>query len=147
MKRQSWHQYFMAIAKTVSTRSTCLRRQIGAVVVRDNQILSTGYNGSASGLEHCLDVGCIRDELNIPSGTDLSTCRAAHAEMNAICKAAKHGVPINDATLYTTTFPCSMCSKLIVNSGIKVIYYEEGYPDVFSLDILKNISILQFISK
>ena len=137
--RETWDEYFMKIAHQVSSRSTCLRRQIGAVIVKDHQILSTGYNGAPAKIEHCLDNGCIRNARNIESGTNLSYCYASHAEMNAICQAAKHGTCIKHSIIYTTTFPCSMCAKMIINSGIVKIIFKEGYPDELSEEILIHI--------
>jgi dCMP deaminase len=126
----------MDIASLVATRSTCLRRQVGAVIVKDKHILTTGYNGAPTGLPHCLDIGCMRDDLHIPSGTQHELCRAVHAEQNAICQAAQHGISLLDSTLYCTHQPCSICAKLIVNVGIKKIFYIHGYPDDMTKDLL-----------
>lgn len=119
----------MKMAQVVSERSTCLRRQVGAVIVKDKQLLSTGYNGSPTGLEHCGEVGCLRQKLNIPSGERTEICRAVHAEQNALVQAAKHGVEINGADLYTTVEPCVLCTKMIINAGIKRVIYANPYPD------------------
>ncbi|WP_290902673.1 dCMP deaminase family protein, partial [Ferroglobus sp.] len=116
--RPSLDEYFMEIAKVVAKRSTCLRQNVGAVIVKDKRILSTGYNGAPMGLPHCLDIGCLREELNVPSGERHELCRAVHAEQNAIIQAAVHGVSIKGATLYTTHQPCIMCAKMIINAGI-----------------------------
>ena len=140
-KRPSWDAYFMAIAKLAATRSTCLRRQVGAVIVRDKKILSTGYNGAPKELKHCLDIGCLREKLGIPSGERHELCRAAHAEQNAIVQAASFGVPIKNSIMYSTTHPCIMCTKLIINAGIKKIIIEDGYPDELAKDMLKEAKI------
>jgi len=127
--RPSWDEYFIEITRLVAKRSTCLRRQVGAVVVKDKNILATGYNGSPSGTAHCLDVGCLREQLQIPSGERHELCRGLHAEQNAIIQAAKHGTSIDGATLYCTTMPCIICSKMIINAGIRRVVYLEGYSD------------------
>jgi dCMP deaminase len=129
MARPSWDEYFMEIARLVVSRSTCLRRQVGAVIVKDKKILATGYNGAPSGLAHCIDVGCLRDTLGIPSGERHELCRGLHAEQNAIIQAAYHGVSINGATLYCTNFPCIICTKMLINAGITRVVYEGGYAD------------------
>jgi len=131
----------MEIATVVAKRSTCLRRQVGAILVRDRRILSTGYNGAPSGLEHCLIVGCKREQAQIPSGQRHEICRAVHAEQNAIVQAALAGSSIEGATCYTTVFPCSLCAKLLINCHIKAIYYGEGYPDELSLELLTEANI------
>ncbi len=136
--------YFMNIAKVVAKRSTCLRQNVGAVIVKDKRILSTGYNGAPTGLPHCLDIGCLREELNIASGERHELCRAVHAEQNAIIQAAVHGVSIAGATLYTTHQPCIMCAKMIINAKINKVVYGKKYPDERGLEFLKeaNIEIL-----
>lgn len=141
MARPSWDSYFMQIAKTVATRSTCLRRQTGAVIVRDKRILATGYNGAPSGIKHCDEVGCLRSELNIPSGERHELCRGLHAEQNAILQAALHGVSLKGAVIYTTHEPCSLCTKMIINVGIKKIVYAEPYPDKLSKMLLEEAGI------
>ncbi|SPF55992.1 Deoxycytidylate deaminase [Candidatus Desulfosporosinus infrequens] len=128
-KRPSWDSYFMQLALVVAGRSTCLRRQVGAVMVKDKQILSTGYNGSPAGLRHCDEVGCLRQSLSIPSGERHEICRAVHAEQNALVQAAKHGVAIAGADLYTTHQPCVLCTKLMINVGINRVIYTYSYPD------------------
>ena len=128
-KRPSWDSYFMQMAQVVAGRSTCLRRQVGAVMVKDKQILSTGYNGSPSGLQHCDEVGCLRQTLNVPSGERHEICRAVHAEQNALVQAAKHGVAIAGADLYVTHQPCVLCTKLMINVGIRRVVYTHSYPD------------------
>ncbi len=139
--RPSWDEYFMSVAELVSQRSTCLRRQVGAVIVKDKKILSTGYNGAPSGLPHCLDIGCLRTALKIPSGERHELCRAIHAEQNAIVQAASFGVSIRGATLYSTTYPCSLCSKMIINAGMVEIVVRDGYPDEMSIEMLAQAKI------
>jgi dCMP deaminase len=131
-RRPTWDEYFLQLARQAATRSTCMRRQVGAVLVRDKRVLATGYNGAPRGVAHCLEVGCLRDQLGIPSGERQELCRAIHAEQNAIIQAAVHGVGIEGATLYTTLHPCILCAKMIINAGITDIVYIEGYPDEFS---------------
>jgi dCMP deaminase len=139
--RPSWEEYFMSIAQLVAKRSTCLRRQVGAVIVKNNNILATGYNGTPSGISHCADVGCLRDQLKIPSGERHELCRGLHAEQNVIIQAAKHGVNIDGAVLYCTNSPCIICSKMIINAGIREIVYLDGYPDILAKDILAESGI------
>ena len=136
MTRPAWEQYFMDIACLVARRSTCRRRHVGAIVVRDKRILATGYNGAPSGLPHCLDIGCLREQLGIPSGERHELCRGLHAEQNVIIQAAYHGVCIKDATLYCTNLPCSICSKMLINAGIRAIKYKEGYADAMAEEML-----------
>ena len=139
--RPSWDEYFMSIAELAATRSTCLRRQVGAVIVKDKKILATGYNGAPSGLKHCLDIGCLREKLGIPSGERHELCRATHAEQNAIVQAALFGVSIKDGVLYSTTQPCILCTKLIINAGIKKIVIKDSYPDKMSKEMLKEAKV------
>lgn len=145
MKRPSWEEYFMEIAHLVAKRSTCLRRQVGAVLVKDKHLLATGYNGAPSGISHCLDIGCLREELRIPSGERHELCRGLHAEQNAIIQAAKHGINIDGSTLYCTTAPCVICAKMLINAGIQRIVYRHGYPDDLSLRLLRETG-LEFVS-
>jgi len=140
-KRPDLDDYFMEIAKVVSKRSTCLRQNVGAVIVRDKRILSTGYNGAPMGLPHCLDIGCLREQLNVPSGERHELCRAVHAEQNAIIQAAYHGVSIKGAILYTTHQPCIMCAKMIINAGIKKVIYGSEYADERGIEFLKEAGI------
>ncbi|MEL1133569.1 dCMP deaminase family protein [Desulfitobacterium sp. THU1] len=135
IERPGWDEYFMQMAQVVAGRSTCLRRQVGAVIVKDKQILSTGYNGSPSGLSHCAEKGCLRQQLGIPSGERAEICRAVHAEQNALVQAAKHGVVINGADIYTTVQPCVLCTKLLINAGIKRVFYLYPYPDSLALEL------------
>ncbi|MBN1842076.1 MAG: cytidine/deoxycytidylate deaminase family protein [Deltaproteobacteria bacterium] len=141
MSRPSWDEYFMDIAYLVSSRSTCCRRQVGAVLVRDKRVLATGYNGAPTGLPHCLDIGCLREELGVPSGERHELCRGLHAEQNVIIQAAYHGVSIKGATLYCTNLPCSICCKMLINAGINEIKYQDGYADTMSEDMLKVAGI------
>ena len=127
--RPSWDEYFMRLAYLVSTRATCTRRKVGAVIVKERRVLATGYNGPPKGLAHCDVTGCIREELNIPSGERHELCRGLHAEQNAIIQAAVHGVSIKGATIYVTNHPCVVCAKMIINAEIEEIVYAEGYPD------------------
>ena len=141
MGRPSWDEYFMKIAHVVAERSTCLRRQVGAVLVHGKRILTTGYNGAPSGLEHCEDVGCLRDTLNVPPGERHELCRGLHAEMNALLQAAIHGVSVRGASLYCTSSPCALCAKMLINVGIKKIYVDSEYPDKLAVEFLKNASV------
>ncbi len=125
----------------VAKRSTCLRRQVGAIIVKDKRILATGYNGAPSGLRHCEEVGCIREKEDIPSGQRHELCRGLHAEQNAIIQAAYHGISIKDSTLYCTNSPCVICAKMIINAGIKEVIYEEGYDDPLAMELLKEAGI------
>jgi dCMP deaminase len=131
----------MQLARQAATRSTCLRRQVGAVLVRGHRVLATGYNGAPRGVSHCVDVGCLRDELGIPSGERHELCRAIHAEQNAIIQAAVHGVPIDGATIYTTLHPCALCAKVLINAGIREIHFVEGYPDEFARSICEEAGV------
>ncbi len=137
-KRPDWEVYFLKIAQLASTRSTCIRRQVGAVLVKEKKILATGYNGVPSGIAHCTDTGCLRDEEGIPSGQRHELCRGLHAEQNAILQAAYHGVSIQGSILFCTNFPCVICSKMLINAGIRQIFYLEGYPDPLSETMLKE---------
>ena len=141
VRRPTWHEYFMNLARQAATRSTCLRRQVGAVLVRDKRVLATGYNGSPRGVAHCLDIGCLRDQLGIPSGERAELCRAIHAEQNAIIQAAVHGVGIEGATLYTTLHPCILCAKMLINCGVREIHYFEGYPDELSAAMIAEAGV------
>jgi len=139
--RPDWHTYFMRIADAVATRSTCLRRKVGAVLVRDRRILSTGYNGVPVHCEHCTESTCIRNLYNVPSGENHELCRGVHAEQNAIIQAATYGVAIHNAEIYVTTQPCVICAKMLINSGIARIYCSESYADPLSLTLLKEARI------
>lgn len=142
--RPDWDNYFLEITNVVKKRSTCLRRQVGALIVKDNHILATGYNGVPSKITHCSETGCLREQLNVPSGQRHELCRGLHAEQNAIIQAAHHGTSINGATIYTNTKPCSICTKMIINAGIKRIVFEEYYEDKLADDILSETDIILF---
>src|SRR5512145_213066 len=148
MARPSWDEYFMEITHLVARRSTCLRRQVGAVLVKDKNILATGYNGSPSGVAHCLDVGCLREQMGIPSGERHELCRGLHAEQNAIIQAAKHGTNIDGATLYCTTMPCIICTKMIINAGIKKVVYEGGDADTLAAEMIaeSGVDVVRFVN-
>ena len=139
--RPSWDEYFMNIVELVKTRSTCLRRQVGALIVKDKRILASGYNGAPVGCKHCQEMGCLRDKLNIPSGQRHELCRATHAEQNAIAQAAYSGTSIKDSTLYVTTQPCVLCAKLAINAGITKIVFKGDYPDELSMELLQEAGI------
>lgn len=132
----------MEIAHLVKKRSTCLRRQVGAVLSKDKNILATGYNGPPSGTSHCIDVGCLREKQGIPSGERHEICRGLHAEQNAIIQAAKHGTAITGSILYCTNLPCIICSKMIINAGITRIIYDAGYPDKLGFEMLSEAGIV-----
>jgi len=140
-RRPSWEEYFMDITHLVAKRSTCLRRQVGALLVKDKKILATGYNGAPARLEHCLEIGCLREQQSVPSGERHELCRGLHGEQNAIIQAAYHGVAIRGATLYCTNHPCVICSKMLINAGIERIVYEEGYADDLAAQMLKESGI------
>ena len=139
--RPAWDQYFLKIASVVATRSTCLRRQVGALVVKDRRILTTGYNGAPRGLSHCLDIGCLRSEAGAESGTEHELCRGLHAEQNTIIQAAIHGVSIEGGSLYGTHQPCVLCTKMLISAGLDAIYYIEPYPDELSLKLLEEAGV------
>jgi len=141
MSRPDNDTYFMRMADLVATRSTCLRRNVGAVVVKEKRVLTTGYNGAPKGLKHCAEVGCVRLEHNIESGTRHELCRGVHAEQNAVIQAAYFGVSIKGSTIYTTNFPCVMCTKILVNAGIKEIVYKDDYVDELSRAVLDESGI------
>ena len=139
--RPSWEKYFMDIAFLVAKRSTCLRRSVGAVIVKNKRILATGYNGAPSGIRHCSETGCLRERLKVPSGERHELCRGIHAEQNSIIQAAFHGVSIKGATLFCTNRPCSICAKMIINAGITKIYFCDGYADPMSEEMLKEAGV------
>lgn len=134
----------MQIAMIVKSRSTCLRRQVGCVIVKDKKILATGYNGAPSGLSHCLEIGCMREKLGIPSGERHELCRALHAEQNAIIQSAVSGATISGGTIFCTHYPCSLCAKMLINSKIKEIYFIEGYPDELAKELLAEAGICSY---
>jgi dCMP deaminase len=139
--RPDWQPYFMDIAALVATRSTCIRRHVGAIIVKDNRILSTGYNGTPTGIRHCLERGCLRDELEIPSGQRHELCRGLHAEQNAIIQAAYHGVTIEGGEIYCTNQPCIICAKMIINAGLKKIIIRNSYPDELATEMLAEAGL------
>ena len=141
LQRPGWDEYFMEMARIVSKRSTCLRRAVGAVIVLDNRIMTTGYNGVPVGIEHCDARGCLREQLQVPSGQRHELCRGLHAEQNAIIQAAYLGQSIRGATLYCTTQPCVICAKMIINAGIKRVVIEERYPDELSQSMLAEAGV------
>ncbi|HID71857.1 MAG TPA: cytidine deaminase [Thermoplasmata archaeon] len=147
--RKSWEQYFMEMAILVSSRSTCLRRSVGAVIVKEKRVLSTGYNGAPTGLKHCLEIGCLREKMGLAPGERHELCRGIHAEQNAVVQAARFGVAIKGSTLYTTTYPCVICAKILINAGIKKIVYLSDYRDELSQEILKEseIEVIRFPEK
>jgi len=139
--RPSWDEYFLEVAHLVAKRSTCLRRHVGAVAVRDRRILATGYNGAPSGLAHCTDTGCLREKLKVPSGQRQELCRALHAEQNIILQCVLHKVDLKDCILYVINQPCVICTKMLIGVGIKKIVIEEGYPDKLARQMLKEAGI------
>ncbi len=139
--RPTWDEYFMELARVVSTRSTCLRRQVGAVLVKGRRVLATGYNGAASGLAHCADVGCLRETYQVPSGQRHELCRGLHAEQNVIIQAAVHGVRVRGSTLYTTHEPCVLCTKMIINAGVVRVYFAAEYPDPLARAMLQEAGV------
>ncbi|HVN96530.1 MAG TPA: cytidine/deoxycytidylate deaminase family protein [Syntrophorhabdaceae bacterium] len=140
--RPDWDSYFMGIARIVAQRSTCLRRNVGALIVKGKRILATGYNGAPSGLTHCMDLSCLREQMKIAPGERHELCRGLHAEQNAIIQAAFHGVSINGADLYCTHLPCSICIKMLINAGIKKVFYVDGYPDDLSMKLIDESTIV-----
>ena len=141
MVRPSWDEYFLKIALLVSERSTCLRHHVGAVIVKNKRILTTGYNGAAAGTKDCVEKGCLRNELGIESGTRHEICRAIHAEQNAIIQGGLHGVDIRDATIYCTHTPCILCAKMLVNAGVKRFVTYADYPDQNALELFKEAGV------
>lgn len=139
--RPSWEIYFMDITALVAKRSTCLRRAVGAIIVKDKQILATGYNGAPSDVRHCQEVGCLREKLNVESGQRHELCRGIHAEQNAIIQAAFHGVSVKGASLFCTNQPCSICAKMIINAGIRKVYYQSGYEDPLALEMIEESGV------
>ncbi len=140
--RPSWDEYFLRIAELVSSRSTCLRRRVGAVIVKDKRILSTGYNGAPSMIEHCAAAECIREKLKIPSGERHELCRGLHGEQNAFLQAALHGTSLKDSVLYSTTQPCIICAKMIINAGIKEVVIRGDYPDKMAKEFLRKAKVI-----
>lgn len=139
--RPSYDEYFMEMAEVVSKRSTCLRRNVGAILVKDKHILSTGYNGAPKGMSHCSEIGCLRLEQNIPSGERHELCRGLHAEQNAIIQAAVFGISIKDSVLYCTNTPCVVCVKMLINAGVREIIYAGEYPDALAKKMIDESSL------
>lgn len=139
--RPSWDQYFMKIANVVCTRATCLRRNVGAVLVKNKRIIATGYNGTLTKLPHCLKVGCLREKQKIPSGQRQELCRGMHAEANALLFASTYGIDMHDAILYSTNQPCVTCAKMIIQAGIKKVVFEGNYPDKLALRLFKEAKV------
>jgi dCMP deaminase len=140
--RPSWHQYFLTITRQVAERSTCARAKVGAVIVRDKNILATGYNGAPAGMPHCTDLGCLIYTSRTPSGDVEENCfRTIHAEINAIAQAAKNGAAIRDADIYITHTPCIHCLKVLMNTGIRRIFYEREYKRDTLADILRHSDV------
>ncbi len=140
-ERPSWEKYFMDIALLVAMRSTCLRRSVGALIVKDKRILATGYNGAPTKITHCVDKGCLREKFRVPSGKQHELCRGLHAEQNAIIQSARHGISIKGSELFCTNLPCFICAKIIINAGIEKIFYHEGYADEMSGAMLEEAGI------
>lgn len=139
--RPSWDEYFIEIAHLVAKRSTCLRRKVGAVIVKEKRILATGYNGAPRDLPHCSETGCLREQLNISSGERHELCRGLHGEQNALLQASLHGVSVKDSILYCTNQPCIICAKMLINAGIKEIVITSGYPDKMSMEFFDEAGV------
>ena len=139
--RPSWDEYFMGIADLVAGRATCIRRKVGAVLVKDRRILCSGYNGAPAGAAHCRETGCLRRQMNVPSGIRHELCRGVHAEQNVIIQAAYHGVAVAGASLYCTNQPCSICAKMLINAGIKEVYFRDGYDDPLALEMFDKAGV------
>lgn len=140
--RPSWDEYFLEIADLISKRSTCLRRKVGALIVRDKRILATGYNGAPRNLPHCSEIGCLREKMKIPSGERHELCRGLHGEQNSLLQASLHGVSVKDGVLYCTNQPCIICAKMLINAGIKEIVIAAGYPDRMSMELFDEAGIV-----
>lgn len=139
--RPSWNDYFMRITYDVAERAICVKRKVGAIIVKDNHILSTGYNGAPKGFDHCTEKTCIRKQMNVESGQRHELCRGLHAEQNAIIQAAVHGVKIEGGAMYCTYQPCVICVKMMINAGITKLIYSGGYPDELAAEMLKESKI------
>lgn len=144
--RPDWDEYFLQLARLVASRSTCLRRQVGAVLVKNERIISTGYNGAPRGLKHCLEIGCLREKEGIPSGQRYELCRGVHAEQNAIINAALYGVATEGAIIYCTNQPCIICARMIINAGIIKVVHQGDFNDQLAVEFLKEAGI-QLVSK
>lgn len=139
--RPNWDEYFLEIAGIVAKRSTCLRRKVGALIVKNRRILATGYNGTPSGIKHCAQAGCLRTKLNIPSGQRHELCRGLHAEQNVLLQAALYGISLRDSSLYITNLPCIICAKMIINAGIREVVIAGSYPDKMAREFLDEAGI------
>jgi dCMP deaminase len=139
--RPSWDEYFMDITGIVASRSTCLRRRVGALLVKEHRIVATGYNGAPAGIRHCLETGCLREKLGIPSGQRHELCRALHAEQNVLIQAARHGISVADSVLYCTNMPCLICAKMIINAGVRAVVYAEAYDDEMSVAMMNEAGL------
>ncbi len=142
MTRPSWERYFMSIAGQVAMRSTCLRRQVGCIIVLERRIVSTGYNGAPSGLPHCEEVGCVRETRGVASGERHELCRGLHAEQNAIIQAAMHGTAVRGGSMFCTHKPCILCTKMLINAGVLRVYYEQGYEDEMADEMAREADLL-----
>ena len=144
--RPSWDEYFMEMAELAATRATCLRRKVGAVLVKNKKVLATGYNGAPMDIEHCETAGCLREEMNVPSGERHEICRGVHAEQNLVAQAAIHGVKTEDSTVYCTHQPCIICTKILINAGVNKIYFKNSYSDEFAEKLLdqSNVEFIKY---
>ena len=142
LERPGWDDYFMGFARLASARSSCLRRRVGAVIVRERRIISTGYNGAPAGVSHCGETGCLREKMGVPSGERHELCRGLHAEQNAIIQAALHGVSTQGGTIYCTHLPCIICAKMLINAGIRDVVIESGYPDSLTEEMLREAGVV-----
>ncbi|MEA1961405.1 MAG: cytidine/deoxycytidylate deaminase family protein [Bacillota bacterium] len=140
-KRPDWDDYFLDLADLVASRSTCLRRHVGAVLVKNERIISTGYNGAPRGLKHCLELGCLREEMGIPSGQRYELCRGVHAEQNAIINAAYYGVSTEGSVLYCTNQPCLICARMIINAGIQRVVHRGNFEDELAVQFMQEAGI------
>ncbi len=146
-ERPSWDEYFMRIADDVSTRATCIRRRVGAIIVKDRRILTTGYNGVPTGIAHCTPETCLRTIYNVPSGERHELCRGLHAEQNAIIQAAYHGVSVKGGVIYITNQPCSICTKMLINSGIRTFIIRDPYNDALAEEMIREAGVEMIIFK
>jgi len=146
MERPDWDEYFMEMAELAATRATCLRRKVGAVLVKNKKVLATGYNGAPMDIEHCETAGCLREEMNVPSGERHEICRGVHAEQNLVAQAAIHGVKTEDSTVYCTHQPCIICTKILINAGVNKIYFKNSYSDEFAEKLLdqSNVEFIKY---
>lgn len=141
MERPDWNEYFMEMAELAARRATCLRRKVGAVLVKNKKVLATGYNGAPMDIEHCETTGCLREEMQVPSGERHEICRGVHAEQNLVAQAAIHGVKTENSTVYCTHQPCIICTKILINAGVKKIYFKNSYSDEFAENLLKQSNV------